>query len=275
MTKMNNKINFIVTVFILLLALQTNASAFEVVENQWGMKFIKIYAGEFEMGLEDISSALMEVPEPKKNELKDELPRHKVKIDNDFYIAQTEVTQRQWLVIMENKPGPEKFWNEESWETLPVVSISWFMAKRFVEEVNKLDKQYRYRLPTEAEWEYVARAGSNELRPVDIENLEQYAWFINNSGDRPHPVSTRKPNAYGVYDMLGNVWEWVDDWYAADAYANSVLSNPPGPVEGVSRVRRGGSFHCPVHLIRPGYRAANKPGTGYEVTGFRLIAEMK
>ncbi|RDH82291.1 MAG: hypothetical protein DIZ80_08300 [endosymbiont of Galathealinum brachiosum] len=260
---------------ILMCFFQANAVALETRVNQWGMTFVKIPAGSFYMGLDDFASALMEVPEPKENELKDELPRHNIKISDDFYMAQTEVTQQQWLSVMENRPGPEKFWNQDNWKNLPVVSVNWFMAERFVEEINKLDKQYRYRLPSEVEWEYVARAGSNELRPVSIDVLEDYAWFIHNSGDVQQPVASRKPNAYGVYDMLGNVWEWVDDWYAPDAYEKYTARNSKGPDTGLSKVRRGGSYHCPVHLIRPGYRAANKPGVAYEVTGFRLIAETR
>jgi formylglycine-generating enzyme required for sulfatase activity len=247
----------------------------EIMENQWAMKFVKISAGNFKMGLNDYVSALMEVPEPKENELKDELPQHQVKITHDFYMGQTEITQQQWLGIMQNKPGPKKFWKQSNWKTLPVVSVSWFMAARFTEEINKLDKHYRYRLATEAEWEYVARAGSGEFRPVAIENLEDYAWFINNSGDVQQPVASKKPNAFGVYDMLGNVWEWVDDWYAPDAYAAKGRSNPVGPKKGISKVRRGGSYHCQVHLIRPGYRAANKPEVAYEVSGFRVVAEKR
>jgi len=254
---------------------QVSVFASETISNQWGMTFVNIPAGSFQMGLKDYTDALMEVPEPGDRELKDELPRHRVKINHNFYIAQTEVTQKQWLTIMQNRPGPTKFWQQGGWENLPVVSVNWFMAARFVEEINKLDKQYRYRLPTEAEWEYVARAGSDELRPVEIESLEDYAWFINNSGDVQHAVASKKPNAYGVYDMLGNVWEWVDDWYASDAYSQVSNIKNTGPESGRSKVRRGGSYHCPMHQVRPGYRGANKPGVAYEVTGFRLIAEKK
>ena len=260
---------------VLLFLYQVNTYALEIIENQWGMKFVEISAGQFKMGLNDFTSALMEVPEPKENELKDELPQHTVIISHNFYMAQTEVTQQQWLSIMENKPGPEKYWSQPGWENLPVGSVNWFMAARFVEEISKLDKHYRYRLPTEAEWEYVARAGSEEIRPVPLEDLEDYAWFINNSGDEPQSVASKKPNNYGVYDMLGNVWEWVNDWYAPNTYSSNVRNNPVGPGAGTSKIRRGGSYHCPVHLIRPGYRAANKPGVGYEVIGFRLVVDRK
>lgn len=260
-------------VLLLSMLLLHPAKASDTIENFLGMRFIKIPAGEFIMGTEDLTSAIMEIPEPEKNALADETPAHTVVISKAFYIAETEVTQAQWYKVMENKPGPDANWQRDEWRSLPVVSVNWFMAARFVEEINKMDDKHRYRLPTEAEWEYVAKDGINELRPVSIDELEDYAWFINNSKDITQAVATRKPNRFGVYDMTGNVWEWVADWYAADSYASSAKNDPVGPAEGLSKVRRGGSYHCPQHLLRPGYRAVGKPGTVYEVNGFRIIAE--
>lgn len=259
--------------FAMLLSNQLHAG--DIIENFLGMRFVNIPAGEFVMGTDDLTSAIMEIPEPETNALTDEAPAHSVVISKAFYLAQTEVTQQQWLKVMENKPGTDEVWQREDWKSLPVVSVSWFMAQRFVEELNKMDDKYRYRLPTEAEWEYVAKAGINALRPVDLEELEDYAWFINNSKDIPQPVATRKPNRFGVYDMMGNVWEWVDDWYAADTYTKEKRTDPTGPSNGRSKVRRGGSYHCPLHLTRPGYRSANPPATSYEVLGFRVIAEAR
>ena len=261
------------TSVLITLLLSLPAHANNTFENTLGMRFIRIPAGEFVMGTEDLDSAIMEIPDPEKNALADEAPAHTVVISKPFYIAQTEVTQQQWLQVMENKPGPDKFWQREDWRTLPVVSINWFMAQRFVEELNRMDEKFQYRLPTEAEWEYVAKDGVNALRPVEIDELEDYTWFINNSKDRPQPVASRKPNSFGVYDMMGNAWEWVADWYAPDAYTKEKRTDPAGPDEGRARVRRGGSYHCPLHLTRPGYRSANPPGTRYEVIGFRVIAE--
>lgn len=261
-------------ILLCVVLVANNVMAAETYTNAWGMRFVQIPAGDFMMGLKDREEALMQVPEPKKNELMDELPRHRVTIRHPFYIGVTEVTQKQWLAIMENRPGPGALWQRSDWEDLPVVSINWYMAQRLVEELNKLDNSVRYRLPTEAEWEYVARDGHDSLRPVELEKLVDYAWYIRNSGDQPHPVATRQPNGYGVYDMLGNAWEWVADWYAEDAYANAEAEDPQGPEQGVSRVRRGGSYHCPEHLVRPGYRAANRPQVKYEVTGVRLVIEM-
>lgn len=249
------------------------ARAGEIIENSFGMRFVSIAAGEFTMGTIDAGEARMEIPEPQPGDVLDETPPHTVRITRPFYLGTTPVTQGAWYRVMENRPGPAEFWQREDWEQRPMAAASWFMAARFVEELNKLDSDYRYRLPTEAEWEYAARAGSQGLRPMPVDELEDYAWFINNSGDIPQAVASRKPNAFGLYDMLGNVWEWVADWYAADSYASSAKDDPVGPAEGLSKVRRGGSYHCPQHLLRPGYRAVGKPGTAYEVNGFRIIAE--
>ena len=149
------------------------------------------------------------------------------------------------------------------------------MAKAFTRELTKMDSNYRYRLPTEAEWEYVARAGSQRLRPVTLAELDDHAWYIDNSGDVHHPVASRQANAFGVYDMLGNVWEWVEDWYAGNTYTSATRIDPEGPRQGQSRVRRGGSYHCPLHMVRPGYRSANPPATRYDVFGLRVIAEAR
>lgn len=260
---------------MLFLLVQTSVFAADILHNQWGMNFVKIPSGTFKMGLHDREHALKELPNAKENELKDELPQHEVKISEAFYMGQTEVTQGQWLSIMENRPGAQAQWEHSNWKELPVTAISWFMAQRFVEEINKMDKNYLYRLPTEAEWEYVARAGSDGYRPVPLEVLEEYAWFIKNSGDLAHPVGSKKANKFGVYDMLGNVWEWTDDWYASDIYTKGLRVDPKGAKEGFAKVRRGGSYHCPLHLTRPGYREANKPEVGYEVVGFRVVIEKK
>ncbi len=249
--------------------------AADILENSLGMRFIQVPAGSFTMGTVEVEAARMEFPEPKPDDVLDETPAHTVRISAPFYLGETEVTQDAWYRVMENRPGAVDYWARDDWETLPMATASWYMAQRFVEELNKLDRDYRYRLPTEAEWEYAARAGSHGLRPVAETELERHAWFIDNSGDEPRPVASREANAFGLYDMLGNVWEWVADWYAADTYARSDATDPQGPGEGFAKVRRGGSYHCPIRLLRPGYRAANKPGTAYSVQGFRLVAERK
>ncbi|MGB5539553.1 MAG: formylglycine-generating enzyme family protein [Gammaproteobacteria bacterium] len=257
----------------LLLGLPAAAGAVEVIENFLAMRFVRVPAGEFVMGTEDIEAARREVPEPDVDTARDEAPAHRVVISQPFLLGETEVTQGVWLRVMENRPGPAALWSRPDWAQLPVSAASWYMAARFVEELNALDTDYRYRLPSEAEWEYAARAGNPGLRPVPLDELEENAWFINNSEDIPQPVATRRPNAFGLYDMLGNVWEWVADWYAPDGYAASTITDPAGPGEGVAKVRRGGSYHCPSHLVRPAYRSANTPDTAWTVLGFRVVAE--
>ena len=244
------------------------------VSNVIGMEFIKIPAGHFQMGITEAERQVVidEMEKPDFDAFKDELPQHKVIISKSFLLGKTEVTQGQWLKVMENKPGPAEYWQQEEWESLPVVSISWSMAKRFTEELSKIDPDFQYRLPTEAEWEYAARAGNNTLRPMPVAQLVDYAWHFQNSGDVPQAVASLKANAFGVHDMLGNAWEWVSDWYAPGTYINSVRIDPTGPSNGQSRVRRGGSYHCPLFQIRPNYRSANTPDTAYSVIGFRVVA---
>ncbi len=267
----------ITTLMVLALstALTRPASAeIDMIKNALGMKFVYIPAGSFRMGTPDTTVVVQEMDEPDAGAFEDESPAHSVTLSRSFLLGQTEVTQKQWLTVMENRPGPVENWQGKDWERLPVVSVSWNMARRFAEELSSLDPDYRYRLPTEAEWEYAARAGGEGVRPMPIEELTDSAWFIANSGDSPHPVATRRPNAWGLHDMLGNVWEWVADWYAPNTYADGAQrTDPVGPAAGPSRVRRGGSYHCPLYQTRPGYREANAPETAYSVIGFRLVAE--
>jgi formylglycine-generating enzyme required for sulfatase activity len=243
------------------------------VTNSLGMGFVEIPAGTFTMGTADLEEAVLERPDAKLGMIEDESPSHIVTITQNFYTAETEVTQGQWLQVMQTQPGPEKYWRDPQWQQLPVVSVRWVDAQRFIEKLNQQDRQYNYRLLTEAEWEYVARAGSNELRPMPVEDLNDYAWTITNSSDKQQPVATLKPNELGVYDIYGNVWEWVNDRYAPDTYSKTDHIDPQGPDTGNKRVRRGGSYHCPTHMVRPGYRAADTADTRYSVIGFRLVAE--
>ncbi|MCB1724902.1 MAG: formylglycine-generating enzyme family protein [Gammaproteobacteria bacterium] len=248
-----------------------------VVQNALGMGFSELPAATFTMGTVDLDVARAEYPDPGKADIGDETPAHAVRLSHATLMAVTEVTQEQWLRVMHNKPGPAEYWRRDDWARLPVVGVDWFMAQRFTEELGKLDDTFDYRLPTEAEWEYAARGGTDTLRPVDVEDLQHYAWYIDNSGDAPHPVASREPNAFGLYDMLGNAWEWVADRYARDTYrldadGPSPALDPRGPGSGESRVRRGGSYHCPQRLVRPGYRTADTPDKAYSVLGFRVVA---
>ncbi|MCU7960128.1 MAG: formylglycine-generating enzyme family protein [gamma proteobacterium symbiont of Bathyaustriella thionipta] len=227
------------------------------------------------MGTADMEAARMILPTNKPIRIDDETPAHRVTFKQPFLLGQTEITQQQWLNIMHTKPGPAAFWKTENWQKQPVVSISWKLAQDFIRKLNQLDSQFSYRLPTEAEWEYAARAGSNGQYPWPQEELEQYAWFIHNSGDQPQVVASLKANAFGLYDIIGNAWEWVDDWYAADRYQKAALNPSFQLAKGSKKIRRGGSYHCPLHMIRVAYRAADTPDTAYSVIGFRLLAESR
>ncbi|MFY9270865.1 MAG: formylglycine-generating enzyme family protein [Candidatus Manganitrophaceae bacterium] len=179
----------------------------------------------------------------------DERPVHAVCV-GDFFLGIAEVTQAQWQSVMGTNPsnfkGPDR----------PVENVSWLDVQEFIQKLNERAGG-AYRLPTEAEWEYAARsrgqnqkyAGTNQ----DTE-LEQFAWFKANSGDSTHPVMQKRPNGLGLYDMTGNVWEWVQDWYDGGYYKNSPKENPKGPASGEDRVLRGGSWDD-----NPGYlRAASR-----------------
>lgn len=237
------------------------------------IELIQIPAGTFQMGTMDIEAVRFEVPEPGALNIDDETPAHRVTISRPFWLGRTEVTQAQWLAAMGTRPGPDDHWQRSDWRTLPVVSVSWHMAQSFIAKLNQSQNHWVYRLPTEAEWEYAARAGSTDLRPFPDEDLSEHAWFIQNSGDRPQPVATRVANAFGLHDMLGNAWEWVADHYAPNTYQRGTRIDPGGPAQGPRRVRRGGSYHCPAHLVRPGYRAADLPSRRYSVLGLRIAAD--
>lgn len=235
--------------------------------------FVPIPAGTFVMGGSDFESAVFELPDGDASLIADELPAHPVRIGRGFALSKTEITQAQWLALMGSRPGPVAHWQGPAWASLPVVSVTWHDAQAFVATLNRREKTTRYRLPTEAEWEYAARAGSEANRPFAPAALDAHAWHLGNSGDRPQPVASRRPNAWGLHDMLGNAWEWVADHYQPDYYAKSPAADPAGPETGDRRVRRGGSYHCAPHLLRVNYRAADPPDTRYSVIGFRVLRE--
>src|SRR4029450_3840074 len=136
----------------------------------------------------------------------------------------------QWMAVMTSNPSSNKGNN------LPVETVSKLEAQEFIAKLNARNDGYRYRLPTEAEWEYAARAGSS--KPF-AGNLDEIAWHAGNSEDETHPVGTRKPNAWGIYDMQGNVREWVQDFYSANYYSTSPVDNPTGPAAGARGGGRG------------------------------------
>lgn len=218
-------------------------------------EFTMIPTGEFMMGSD-------------KND-NDEKPVHKVTIGTKFEIAKTEVTQAQWQAVMGNNPSIFKG------ENLPVENVSWGEVLEFIQNINDASKNYRYRLPTEAEWEYAAKAGTISDYAG---NLDEMAWYGENfSQGSTHPVGQKKPNAWGLYDMHGNVSEWcLDTWH--DSYQESPsdgsawISEFPSSQE---RVLRGGSWNSYSRLCRSAYRGWLAPSKSYSFVGFRIVRVAK
>jgi len=256
-----------------VLLLATLLASFAAHATQPNIEFVHISAGNFIMGTQDLDDALIEIPPDNQMLITDEQPPHRVALSH-FEIGKYEITQGQWLQLMGTKPGPDKYWQHPQWQQLPVVSVSWAMTQNFIHKLNSQSTCFQYRLPTEAEFEYILRDNSTDLRPFAADNMDLYAWTITNSGDVTHPVGTRRPNSFGMYDTYGNAWEWVNDWYHAEAYTAHKDINPQGPLKPTGKkVRRGGSYHCATHIVRAGYRAADPPSQRYSVLGFRLVRE--
>lgn len=231
------------------LSTQTSAGPFS------SKDFARIPAGEFMMGSEYGGS-----------DENDERPVHRVRISQSFELGKYEVTQVQWETVMGQNPSFFKGAN------LPVESVSWDDVQQFISRVNELDDQFVYRLPTEAEWEYACRAGSTGDYAG---NLSAMAWYENNSGKETHPVGQKQPNVWGLYDMHGNVLEWVQDWYGDSYYSGSPTTDPPGPNSGLYRVFRGGSWYEPAAFCRSADRSHFKPSDRFLILGFRLVRTPK
>ena len=206
------------------------------ITNSIGMKLVPIPAGTFMMGS----------PKKEKDHGDDEV-QHEVTITKDFYLGMTQVTQAQYKKVMGKNPSCFKgkvVSGEESSE-FPVEEVYWYDAVKFCEKLSALPEEKaagrEYRLPTEAEWEYACRAGSEAAFSFgdDEESLGDYAWYEDNSCDRPHPVALKKPNAWGLYDMHGNVWEWCSDRYGG--YPKGAVSDPVGK-RGSNFLLRGGGW---------------------------------
>ena len=193
---------------------------------------------------------------------------HQVKLTKPFYLGKYQVTQREWEKVMGSNPSHFKG------DDLPVDSVSWEDCQEFIRKLNALEGTDKYRLPTEAEWEYACRAGSSNMYCFgDDENkLKEYAWFYGNSGSKTHPVGKLKPNAWELHDMHGNVWEWCEDWYGG--YPKSETTNPMGPSTGSRRVVRGGSWLNSAEFCRSAYRGWGVPGYRFCSLGFRLLRSL-
>ena len=224
-----------------------------------GVKFKMIYVegGTFMMGATE---------EQGYDAYDDEKPVHKVTL-SDYYIGETEVTQGLWEAVMGNNPS--RFTGDGN---LPVERVSWNDVQEFIAKLNRLTGKV-FRLPTEAEWEYAARGGkkSRGYKYSGSDNIDEVAWFYDNSGGKTHPVKGKKANELGLYDMSGNVWEWCNDWFGG--YIGESQYNPQGPITGSGRVFRGGSWYSGAEGCRVSNRDDYTPspsGRG-DYLGFRVV----
>lgn len=309
----------------------------QVVENSLGMKFVLVPGGTFMMGSDETPEALAQsYPLYERRrfvELFDEAPVHRVRITRPFYLGQTEVTVGQFRKfiaasgyvpesIADGTGGygynpaydpakterhdafegrdPKYSWQNPGFaqdDTHPVLNVTWNDAVAMTRWLSKREGK-TYRLPSEAEWEYACRAGSqtryyagNDPRSLlQIANTfdqdaaknwsnwpawQPYALQGHDGYAFTAPVGSFQPNAFGLYDMLGNAWEWVGDWYGERYYAQSPVNDPPGPADGSVRVRRGGSWHTWALYARCSYRNWNSSHTRYTLVGMRLLREVE
>lgn len=226
-----------------------------------GMEFIFVKGGCYQMG------------NTFKGGDSDEQPVHEVCVD-DLYIGKYEVTQAEWQKVMGNNPSVFK-----GCDNCPVEKVSWNDAQEYINKLNqklapagtKQETGKEYRLPTEAEWEYAARSGGKNEKYAGSNDFDSVAWLSNNSGRKTHPVGQKLPNGLGLYDMSGNVWEWVQDWYDESYYKNSPKNNPNGPESGQLRMLRGGSWDSYARGTMASGRYGRMPDYGRNYGfGFRL-----
>lgn len=259
--------------------------------NSFGMVFVKVPAGSFTMGSRTASvNCPADDPFTARNEYEDcrkqaqssappenETPARTVTISNDFWIGQFEVTQAQWYAVMGNNPAEFKSdkVGEDS-RNFPVENVSWNDAQQFISRLEQRDGK-KYRLPTEAEWEYACKSGGKDQNYCGGNNLSAVAWYGDNSGNRTHRVGTKQPNGLGIYDMSGNVWEWVSDWYGGNYYAQGLGTaiDPEGPARGEIRVSRGGSCCFNADHARAAFRDYYSPGNRNCNIGFRLVSPVQ
>jgi sulfatase modifying factor 1 len=302
------------------------------ITNSLGMRMVVIPAGEFLMGSdESLASLQKDFPLMSKHrleELSDEAPVHKVRITKEFYMGETEVTVGQFRRFLSESGyqaesirdgtgaygynpsydpaksikgdqfegrDPRYSWNNPGFpqtEQHPVVNITLNDARALASWLSKTEGR-NYRIPTEAEWEYCARAGTRSryhsgdlpetligvANTFDLQAKQNWPLLAEHAlkGDDQFaftaPVASFSPNAFGLYDMHGNAWEWTQDLYSEDYYAKSPVDDPQGPSEGGVYVRRGGSWHTWALYARSSYRNWNTPETRYTLVGMRLVMD--
>ena len=232
------------------------------------LEMVWIEPGTFQMGS----------PDSERGRLSNEGPVHRVTISQGFYLGKYEVTQGQWESVMGTRPWQGED-NVRSGSDYPAVYVSWEDAQEFIRRLNTSLSGNLYRLPTEAEWEYACRAGTMTRWSFgdDESQLTHYAWYSDNSWDvggrYGHSVGTKRANPWGLYDLHGNVWEWVKDRHRHDYYRSSPSVDPQGPSSGSRRVIRGGAYHNYAQELRSAIRTNNSPSRRRRNVGFRLLRQ--
>jgi formylglycine-generating enzyme required for sulfatase activity len=217
---------------------------------------VQVPAGRFRMGTDAADNP----------DLEHSRPVHDVTISRAFWMGKYPVTQAQWQAVMGDNPSSIKNAGLDT----PVDKVSWDDCQRFLARLNGMQGQWTCRLPTEAEWEYACRAGTEG---ETYGNLDSIAWYSDNSGGTIHPVGQKQPNAFGLHDMLGNVWQWCQDWYAGTYPSGGLATDPQGPSHGSYRVFRGGSWSVSATFVRSAYRDFfTPPDSRNNGLGFRVVA---
>jgi formylglycine-generating enzyme required for sulfatase activity len=251
----------------------TGSAPGELFTNSIGMEFLPVPTGRFLMGSTD--------EDPRAGD--SEKPQHEVTISRPFHLGRFEVTQEQWEAVMGSNPYTLD--RSNPYYTLPGMAeritrpehpatVSWDDAQTFLDRLNALEGGSRYRLPTEAEWEYAARAGTSTAYSFgdDEGDLDRHAWYGEDfSSGGTHPVGSKLPNPWGLYDVHGNAWEWVQDFYDPAYYSVSPSVDPTGPDQGTERVVRGGSWHVTADDWRSAFRRDYAPDYRGISIGFRVV----
>jgi formylglycine-generating enzyme required for sulfatase activity len=219
--------------------------------NQAGIEFVLIPAGTFMMGA--------------TNGEADEKPVHQVTINYSFYVGKYEVTQAQWQSLMGSNPS-----NFKDCGNCPIEQVSWNDAQGFIDKLNKANDGFKYRLPSEAEWEYACRAGTTGDYAGTLRDM---AWFLENSGNKTHAVGGKQPNAWDLADMHGNVWEWCEDWYH-ETYDSAPTDGTVWLIGGERKYRvvRGGSWKQSASGLHSASRAWGTTDVRGDYAGFRVVA---
>lgn len=297
------KAKSIITAVVLASALLTQTAQAADYTNSIGMKFKNIPAGSFYMGSCKLSAADKEANKKRQfmgmapksaacpsggttynDANNDETPQHKVRISKGFQMGIYEVTLGQFKKFIAGSGRDDLITddfikNNRHGDSVAVTTVSWNDAQAFIRWLNKKEGGKHYRLPTEAEWEYAARAGTTSVYSWgnSASSAGNYAWYRKNAYDvgrkYAHTVGAKKPNPWGLYDMHGNVWEWVQDWYDENYYGRSPVNDPKGSSSGRYRVRRGGSWLNDARNLRSGDRYGYSPSDSNIYLGFRLVRQ--